>query len=170
MREVIEAARRVTGREIPVKEEPRRPGDPAQLVASSEKIRAALGWEPEKDLETMIADAWAWRQAHPDGYGASELSQRVDEHPLGRLGGVEHDPAVRLGGRELVVGARACGPERLALALDAVSRLAAAADPRQRGGRVDAQQQRAVGGQAAGGERVQLAGRRRRRGPRPPPW
>ena len=71
MRQVIEAARKVTGREIPVKEEPRRPGDPARLVASSEKIRAELGWEPEKDLETMIADAWAWRQARPDGYGSS---------------------------------------------------------------------------------------------------
>jgi UDP-glucose 4-epimerase len=71
VRQVIEAARKVTGREIPVKEEPRRPGDPAQLVASSEKIRAELGWEPEKDLETMIADAWAWRQARPGGYGSS---------------------------------------------------------------------------------------------------
>jgi UDP-glucose 4-epimerase len=71
VRQVIETARRVTGREIPVKEEPRRSGDPAQLVASSEKIRAELGWEPEKDLETMIADAWAWRQARPDGYGSS---------------------------------------------------------------------------------------------------
>ncbi len=71
VRQVIDAARKVTGRDIPVKEEPRRPGDPAQLVASSEKIRAELGWEPEKDLETMIADAWAWRQARPDGYGAS---------------------------------------------------------------------------------------------------
>ncbi len=71
VRQVIEAARKVTGREIPVKEEPRRPGDPAQLVASSEKVRAELGWEPEKDLETMIADAWAWRQARPDGYGSS---------------------------------------------------------------------------------------------------
>ncbi len=71
VRQVIEAARKVTGREIAVKEEPRRPGDPAQLVASSEKIRAGLGWEPEKDLERMIADAWAWRQARPDGYGSS---------------------------------------------------------------------------------------------------
>jgi len=71
VREVIELARKVTGCEIPVKEEPRRPGDPAQLVASSEKIRAELGWEPEKDLEAMIADAWAWRQARPDGYGSS---------------------------------------------------------------------------------------------------
>jgi UDP-glucose 4-epimerase len=70
VRQVIEAARKVTGREIPVSEEPRRPGDPARLVASSERIRAELGWAPEKDLEAMIADAWAWRQAHPDGYGS----------------------------------------------------------------------------------------------------
>src|SRR3954447_19504127 len=71
VRQVIEAARKATAREIPVKEDPRRSGDPAQLVASSEKIRAELGWVPEKDLEAMIADAWAWRQAHPDGYGSS---------------------------------------------------------------------------------------------------
>jgi UDP-glucose 4-epimerase len=71
VKQVIDAARRVTGREIPVSEEPRRPGDPAQLVASSEKIHAELGWEPEKDLDTMIADAWAWHQAHPDGYAPS---------------------------------------------------------------------------------------------------
>jgi len=71
VREVIEAARRVTGREIPVREEPRRPGDPARLVAASELIRAELGWESRKDLDAMIADAWAWRQAHPDGYGSS---------------------------------------------------------------------------------------------------
>jgi UDP-glucose 4-epimerase len=70
VKQVIEAARRVTGREIPVREEPRRPGDPAQLVASSERVREELGWEPEKDLDAMIADAWAWRQARPDGYGA----------------------------------------------------------------------------------------------------
>jgi UDP-glucose 4-epimerase len=74
VRQVIEAARKVTGRDITVKEEPRRPGDPAQLVASSEKIRAELGWEPEKDLETMIADAWAWRQQRPEGYSAASAS------------------------------------------------------------------------------------------------
>jgi UDP-glucose 4-epimerase len=71
VRQVIDVAREVTGREIPVREEPRRPGDPARLVASSEKIRSELGWEPEKDLEAMIADAWAWRQARPGGYGSS---------------------------------------------------------------------------------------------------
>jgi UDP-glucose 4-epimerase len=70
VRQVIDAARAVTGRDIPVKEEGRRPGDPAALVASSEKIRDELGWVPRKpEIETMIADAWAWLEAHPEGYG-----------------------------------------------------------------------------------------------------
>ena len=70
VREVIEAARAVTGRDVPVKEEGRRPGDPAALVASSRKIRDELGWVPRKpEIETMIADAWAWYQARPAGYG-----------------------------------------------------------------------------------------------------
>ena len=68
VREVIEAARRVTSKPIEVREEPRRPGDPPALVASSERIREELGWVPEKGLDDMIADAWAWHQAHPDGY------------------------------------------------------------------------------------------------------
>jgi UDP-glucose 4-epimerase len=68
VKQVIDAARRVTGREIPAREEPRRPGDPPELVASSDRIRAELGWEPRKGLDEMIADAWAWHQAHPDGY------------------------------------------------------------------------------------------------------
>jgi UDP-glucose 4-epimerase len=68
VREVVEAARNVTGREIPVREEPRRPGDPPELVAAADRIRTELGWEPEKGLDEMIADAWAWQQAHPDGY------------------------------------------------------------------------------------------------------
>jgi UDP-glucose 4-epimerase len=70
VREVIDAARRVTGREIAVVEEGRRPGDPAALVAASQKIRSELGWEPRKpSLDAMIADAWEWHQAHPAGYG-----------------------------------------------------------------------------------------------------
>src|SRR5215207_6798135 len=70
VRQVIEAARAVTGREIPVKEEGRRPGDPAALVASSQRIRDELGWVPRKpEIETMIADAWNWFQARPEGYG-----------------------------------------------------------------------------------------------------
>lgn len=69
VREVLEAARRVTGRPIEAVESPRRSGDPAVLVASSDKIRAELGWKPEKsELEAMISDAWEWMQAHPNGY------------------------------------------------------------------------------------------------------
>lgn len=63
VREVIEAARRVTGREIPVIEEPRRAGDPAVLVASSEKIQRELGWTPElPSLDEILASAWEWHQ------------------------------------------------------------------------------------------------------------
>ena len=58
----------MTGQEIPAREEPRRPGDPPELVASSDLIKIELGWEPRKSLDDMIADAWAWHQAHPDGY------------------------------------------------------------------------------------------------------
>jgi UDP-glucose 4-epimerase len=68
VREVIEAARRVTGREIPVREEARRPGDPPELVAANARAREELGWTPRRGLEQMIADAWAWHQAHPRGY------------------------------------------------------------------------------------------------------
>ena len=68
VKEVVEAARRVTGKEIPAHEEPRRAGDPPQLVAAAERAREELGWTPEHGLEDMIADAWVWHQAHPDGY------------------------------------------------------------------------------------------------------
>jgi UDP-glucose 4-epimerase len=68
VKEVVDSARRVTGREIRAVEEPRRPGDPAALVAASDRIRAELGWQPEKGLDEMIADAWVWHQAHPRGY------------------------------------------------------------------------------------------------------
>lgn len=70
VRQVIETARRVTGREIPVKTGPRRPGDPAVLVAASERAMNELGWTPRfGSLEAIIATAWAWKQKHPDGYG-----------------------------------------------------------------------------------------------------
>jgi UDP-glucose 4-epimerase len=63
VREVIDSVRRVTGREIPVEEEPRRPGDPAVLVASSEKIKAELGWKPRfAELDTIVETAWRWHQ------------------------------------------------------------------------------------------------------------
>ncbi len=58
VREVIDAVGRVTGRRVPVTEEPRRPGDPATLVASGEKARRVLGWQPQHTLEDIIADAW----------------------------------------------------------------------------------------------------------------
>jgi UDP-glucose 4-epimerase len=68
VRQVIEAARKVTGREITVREEARRPGDPPRLVASNAKAKRDLGWEPRRSLEDMVADAWAWLEAHPHGY------------------------------------------------------------------------------------------------------
>ena len=64
-RQVVEAAREVTGSELPVEIAPRRDGDPATLVASSARARAELGWVPEKDtLQAMIGDAWAFYRAH----------------------------------------------------------------------------------------------------------
>lgn len=69
VRQVIEVARRVTGHPIPVVETPRRPGDSAVLVASSEKIQKELGWTPKfPQLEAIIASAWEWHRDHPHGY------------------------------------------------------------------------------------------------------
>ncbi len=69
VRQVIETARRVTGRPIPAIEAPRRPGDAPRLVASSEKIRRELGWQPQHPaLEDIIASAWEWHASHPNGY------------------------------------------------------------------------------------------------------
>ena len=67
--EVIDTARRVTGREIPAEIGPRRAGDPPVLVASSDEIRSKLGWEPRyHSLESIVETAWAWHQRHPQGY------------------------------------------------------------------------------------------------------
>lgn len=69
VRDVVEVAREVTGHAVPVIESPRRPGDPAVLIASSEKIRRELGWEPRfPDLKTIVESAWQWHRTHPDGY------------------------------------------------------------------------------------------------------
>jgi len=70
VRQVIETARAVTGHPIPTASGPRRPGDPAVLVAASDRIRQELGWSPTHDLKSIIESAWAWHQAHPNGYGA----------------------------------------------------------------------------------------------------
>lgn len=68
---VIDVARKVTGHAIPAEICPRRAGDPAQLVASSEKAKSVLGWKPRfADLETIVSTAWAWHQSHPHGYNA----------------------------------------------------------------------------------------------------
>ena len=67
--EVINVAREVTGREIPVRESPRRAGDPAVLIASSERIVSGLNWKPASgDLRDIVRSAWDWLRQHPEGY------------------------------------------------------------------------------------------------------
>lgn len=81
VREVVEAARRVTGRAIPARPVRRRVGDPPVLVASSRRARRELGWQPRHStLEQMLADAWAWREAHPHGYagGPRGTADRIE--------------------------------------------------------------------------------------------
>jgi UDP-glucose 4-epimerase len=69
VREVVEAARKVTGRAIPARVLKRRIGDPPVLVASSRRARRELGWQPQhSQLDEMLGDAWAWRLEHPEGY------------------------------------------------------------------------------------------------------
>lgn len=70
VREVIDICREVTGKEIPVVEKPRRPGDPPRLIAASEKIKRELGWQPKfESLRAIIESAWRWHQKFPNGYG-----------------------------------------------------------------------------------------------------
>jgi UDP-glucose 4-epimerase len=77
VREVIDVARSVTGRPINVQESARRAGDPAVLVASSDKIRAELGWKPRRpELEAIIGSAWEWHQRHPAGYAGQREAER----------------------------------------------------------------------------------------------
>ena len=69
VKEVIETARKVTGHPIPAVESPRRGGDPAKLIASSEKAKKILEWKPEHaSLEEIIESAWKWHKNHPNGY------------------------------------------------------------------------------------------------------
>jgi UDP-glucose 4-epimerase len=80
VREVIDAAQRITGVEIPVRVGPRRAGDPAVLVASSSRIQRELGWTPKlESLDAIVGSAWQWRQRHPWGYPAEDLTN-VHEH------------------------------------------------------------------------------------------
>ena len=69
VKQIVDTCREVTGHDIPVKMSPRRPGDPACLVASAAKAKEILGWEPVRsDIRTVVSDAWTWHQAHPHGY------------------------------------------------------------------------------------------------------
>jgi UDP-glucose 4-epimerase len=69
VRQVVDAARQVTGQKIPIVESPRRPGDPPKLVADSARIRQMLGWTPRFDSMVSIIDsAWQWHRLHPNGY------------------------------------------------------------------------------------------------------
>jgi UDP-glucose 4-epimerase len=69
VKDVLSAAARITGREIPHTVGPRRAGDPPVLVASNERARTTLAWTPRRStLDEMLGSAWAWRRAHPDGY------------------------------------------------------------------------------------------------------
>ena len=69
VKELLDVAREVTGRDIPVVMGARRPGDPAQLVASGEQARTVLGWQPRcDDLRIIVETAWRWHRTHPEGY------------------------------------------------------------------------------------------------------
>jgi len=69
VRQIVDLARKVTAHPIPAREMPRRAGDPAVLIASSDKIRRLLGWNPRySDVEAIIASAWEWHKSHPCGY------------------------------------------------------------------------------------------------------
>jgi UDP-glucose 4-epimerase len=70
VREVIAACERVTGKPIKVVEKPRRPGDPARLIAGSDKVRRELGWRPQyQAIDKIVESAWAWHVKNPSGYG-----------------------------------------------------------------------------------------------------
>lgn len=72
VKEVIQAARKVTGRDIPAKPAPRRAGDPPELYADPSRLMNELGWQPAYvDITRTIETAWAWHHAHPTGYGSS---------------------------------------------------------------------------------------------------
>ena len=69
VREVIDACREVTGRDVPVRYGPRREGDPPALVAAADRARTELGWQPQyKDLHAIVETAWRWHRDHPHGY------------------------------------------------------------------------------------------------------
>ena len=79
VREVADAVARVSGRRVPVVEQPRRAGDPPSLVAASDRLRADTGWVPRRPgLDEIVGDAFRWRLRHPDGYGDKGRAARHD--------------------------------------------------------------------------------------------
>ena len=79
-KEVVDVARAVTGHPIPAEIGPRRPGDPARLVASSEKAKTVLGWDPQyADLNTIISTAWQWHKNHPNGYVVADSTSLASD-------------------------------------------------------------------------------------------
>jgi len=73
VKEVVSCVGDVIGQEVPYVIAPRRPGDPARLVASNAKAREVLGWKPDHDLRSIVESAWDWHRTHPHGY--------PEEHP-----------------------------------------------------------------------------------------
>ena len=67
--EVLDAARRITGREIPAEAAPRREGDPSAIWADTRQAESLLGWRASRSLDDIVRSAWAWHVRHPDGYG-----------------------------------------------------------------------------------------------------
>jgi UDP-glucose 4-epimerase len=80
VKQILDRVQAATGYPVPFEMAPRRPGDPATLVASSRRAREVLGWKPEHDLDAIVSSAWAWLRAHPRGY--RDVTQ---EPPLGEL-------------------------------------------------------------------------------------
>lgn len=77
VRQVVDSVERVTGRKLPLGTGPRRPGDPAVLYASSEKIRRELGWKPQYEaIDLIVETAFRWRERHPEGYGDPDTGNR----------------------------------------------------------------------------------------------
>ena len=135
VREVIDAARRVTGREIPAIEEARRPGDPAALVASADRAREELGWTPRARPRLDDRRRLGLAPGAPRRLRLNPLRERLErgrEHRVRRRGGIEHHEPLRLGRGERVVGLGHGGEERRVLELEPVGGLAPAAPVRAR--------------------------------------
>ena len=71
VQEVLDAARRITGREVPAEAAPRRDGDPSAIWADTRQAETMLGWRATRSLDDIVRSAWAWHTSHPDGYGSA---------------------------------------------------------------------------------------------------